>query len=104
MKKPNSKIERAEEGFELKLKPRPSKKVTLQIPEDTLESLEKIAATRDTSVEALIKFYIGQNLRNDVSKLFAEQLIEKATKVLARHIQSREELSAIIQEIRAGSV
>jgi len=53
MKKLNRQISKTEEGFELKLRPRESKSVTIQIPVDTLASLEKLSASRDMSVEAL---------------------------------------------------
>lgn len=55
-----------EEGFALRFRPRPSTTVTLPIPNDTLAALEKVAAGRDMSVEALLKFYIGQGLRQDL--------------------------------------
>jgi hypothetical protein len=59
---------KTEEGFELKFRSRNSQPVTIRIPADTLIELEKIAAGRDLSVEALIKLYIGQALRQDLPK------------------------------------
>ena len=53
--------------FDLKLHPRPKEAIALDIPKDTLELLKKIADTREMSVEALIKFYIGQGLRQEIS-------------------------------------
>ncbi|MCI0489161.1 MAG: hypothetical protein L0229_21420 [Blastocatellia bacterium] len=61
-------MKKNEDSIELHLRPRPSEKVSLNIPEDTLESLRRIAASRDMSCEALIKFYIGQGLRQDLAK------------------------------------
>lgn len=58
----------SEPEFELKLRPRPSQTVSLNIPIDTLQDLENIASKRDMSVEALLKFYIGQGLRQDLAK------------------------------------
>ena len=52
------------------------------------------------SVEALLKFYIGQNLRQDLAKLFSDRVIESTAQVLARHIQSEDEIATIIQEIQ----
>ena len=50
------------------------------------------------------KFYIGQGLR-DAAKLFGDRLLEKIfamnSAVLARYIDSKEEVSGIIQEIQA---
>jgi hypothetical protein len=63
-----------------------------------------VAASRDMSVEALLKFYIGQGLRQDLAKLFSERVLETTAQVLARHIQSEEVISAIIREIRVEAV
>jgi hypothetical protein len=91
------------EEMQLHLKPRPVETVSIQIPKDTLDSIKKIAENRDMSFEALVKFYIGQGLRQDLAKLFSEKVLESTAEVLARHIQSEEEISHIIQEIRAAT-
>jgi hypothetical protein len=88
-----------EEGFVLRFRNRPSSARTIQIPVDTLASLEQVAASRDMSVEALIQFYVGQGLRQDVAKLFADRVLEKTEQVLTRHLQS-DQVSEILQEIR----
>jgi len=72
----------------------------LKIPVETLKSLERVAASREMSVDALIKFYVGQGLRQDLAKLFADRVLETTEQVLTRHIQSEEEVSAILKEIR----
>ncbi|BDA67462.1 unknown protein [Calothrix sp. PCC 7716] len=90
-----------EEELKLNLRHRPTETVSIKIPTDTLESLQKIAAIRDMSVEALLKFYIGQCLRQDLAKQFSGRLMESTAQVLARHIQSEEEVTRIIQEIQA---
>ena len=104
MKKPDEEAPKAEEGFALRFRPRPSAPVTIEMPVDTLASLEKVAASRDMSVEALIKLYVGQGLRQDIAKLFADRVLEKTAQVLTRHIQSEEEVSAILKEIRVEAV
>jgi len=91
----------SEEEIKLQLRPRTAEIVSLNIPIDTLASLEKIAANRDMSVEALLKFYIGQGLREDLAKVFSERLLDKTAQVLARHLDSAEEISTIIREIQA---
>ncbi|WP_225894157.1 hypothetical protein [Atlanticothrix silvestris] len=53
------------------------------------------------SCEALLKFYIGQGLRQDVAQLFSNRVLEATAQVLARHIQSEAEISHILQEIRS---
>ena len=55
------------EALELRLRPRETETISIQIPKDTLESLAKIAEQRDMSLEALLKFYIGKCLRQDLS-------------------------------------
>jgi hypothetical protein len=66
MKKINGNAITTEEEFPLRFRPRPSATVTLPLPKDTLSALEEVAAGRDMSVEALIKFYVGQGLRQDL--------------------------------------
>lgn len=61
MNKPN-------ESINLSIKPRPSENVSIPIPKDTLEALKIIAHNRDMSLEALLRFYIGQGLRQDLAQ------------------------------------
>ena len=89
------------EELQLQIRPREKEIVSLNIPKDTLASLEEVAASRDMSVEALLKFYIGQGLRQDITKLFNQRLLEKTAQVLSRHIQSEEQIYIIMQEIKA---
>lgn len=84
----------------LRLRARASEAVTLSIPSDTLELIRRVAGTRDMSEEALLKFYIGQCLRQDAARMFSERIMETTAEVLARHIPSEEERSAILREIR----
>lgn len=88
------------EELQLKLHPRPAETVSVEIPIDTLQLLQKIATTRDMSIEALVKFYIGQCLRQDLAKQYSERLLKSTVKVLARRLHS-EEVSAIIKEIQS---
>jgi hypothetical protein len=104
MNNPEQNMPASEEGFTLNVKPRPSRSLSVSIPDDTLQSLEKVAAHRDMSLDALLKFYLGQGLRQDLSKFFHERVMEKTAQVLYRHIQSEAEVSAILNEIRTESV
>ena len=104
MKKRIDQTPRTEEGFDLNVRSRASKPVTIHIPAAALASLEKTAAGRDMSVEALLKLYIGQSMRQGVAKLSATHLLEKTAAVLTRHIESKEEVSAILKEIRTESL
>jgi hypothetical protein len=61
-----------EQDLELKVRPRDADTVSLRIPKDTLESLRRVAQQKGMSLEALLKFYIGKCLRQDLSQLFSE--------------------------------
>ena len=61
-------MKKHEDGFEVRLNPRPSETVRLQVPVETVASLEKVAASRDMSLEALLKLYVGQGLRHDLAR------------------------------------
>ena len=90
---------------ELKLhfRPREVESVSIKIPKDTLESLKEVAGNRDMSYQALLKLYIGQGLRQDLSQMFADRVLETTAQVLTRHIQSKVQVSAILQEIQVGT-
>ncbi|HWQ32526.1 MAG TPA: hypothetical protein VNQ79_06565 [Blastocatellia bacterium] len=103
MKRTKENKRKPDEEFELHLRPRPKTAVTLQVPDDVLASLERVASGRDMSVEALMKLYIGQGLRQDLSRILADRVLEKTAQVLTRHLQSEAEISAILQEIRIES-
>ncbi len=94
-------MNKPEEELKLNLRPRATETVSIKIPTDTLESLNKVAVSKDMSVEALLKFYIGQGLRQDLAKFFSDRLLESTAQVLARHIQSEEEILTIIREIQS---
>lgn len=70
----NEQFPMTEEGFELRFRERPSQKLTIELPSDVVASLERVAASRDMSVDALIRFYIGQNLRLDIAILASVSL------------------------------
>jgi hypothetical protein len=92
------------EEFEVELHPRETEMVSIPIPTDTLVSLQQVADSRDMSVQALLKFYIGQGLRHDLTTLFGDRLLATTEQVLTRHIRSEEEISSIIREIRNQAV
>ncbi len=52
-------------------KDRPTKHISLRIPEDVLEDLKRVAPLKGMSgYQALIKFYISQGLRKDLRDLW----------------------------------
>lgn len=54
--------------------------VSIGIPKDTLEALEKVAKKKDLPLKALLKFYVGQGLRNDLSQEETKELALKRMK------------------------
>lgn len=78
--------------------------MTLHIPLDTWATLQKVAQRRDTGLQALLKLYIGQGLRQDTTRLWSERVLATTAEVLTRHSQSEEEVAAILHEIRAEAV
>lgn len=93
-----------DETFELKVNVRSSEAVTIRIPIDTLDALRAIADRKDMSLEGLIKFYVGQGLRADVTQLRADQTLNAAHQVLAEHLKSGEAAAKIVNEIRQRSI
>lgn len=89
-----------EEGYRLKFRERENIEISLTIPKDVLTSLEKVAARRGFDVHALLKLYIGHELRQDLAKLHSENVLERTREVLSKHIKSTEEVSQIIKEIK----
>jgi hypothetical protein len=62
-----------------------------------------VAAEKEMSVEALMKLYIGEGLRDDLSDLYARQILDATANVLSRRLNSEEEVSSILNEIREQS-
>ena len=66
MKKPEAE---QEDIVDLTFRSRATEKVYIEMPKEALTSLKQVAAHRDMSVRALLKFYIGQGLRQDIASL-----------------------------------
>lgn len=88
---------------ELHIRSRETTPITINIPLDTLRTLEQVASSRDMSLEAILKLYIGQGLRSDVSQRFADRVLELTAQVLAQHGQSQEQVESIVREIRRAT-
>ena len=103
--RPERKLMKKPEGEPLlSVRPRETEVVALAIPKDTLASLRQVAAQREMSEQALLKFYIGQGLRQDLARLFGDRVLATTAHVLARHLQSDEAVAAIMREIREEAV
>ena len=93
-------VNTVDEALELKIRPRETETVSIQIPKDTLQSLEHIAKRKDMALPALLRFYIGKGLRNDLSQSFAEHLLDSTARVLTERNYSEEEVADIIHAIQ----
>lgn len=100
----NSPDEMSDETFELKVNSRPYEAIAVRIPSDTLADLRAIAGKKDMSIEGLIKFYVGQGLRADLTQLRADQTLNTAQQVLSEHLKSSEAAAKIVNEIRQRSI
>ena len=89
-----------EEELALRIRVRPTETVSMNIPVDTLDMLKRVASNRDMSVHALLKLYIGHGLRQDAAQLYADRVLEMTAEVLGRHLNSQEEVAAILREIQ----
>ncbi len=97
-------MKKRENEGSLRIKPRETEVVPLAIPKKVVASLERVAAQRDMSYQALMKFYIGQGLRHDLAHLYGKRVLETAAEVLARHLLPDDEVALIVREIRESSV
>jgi hypothetical protein len=92
-----------EEGWVLRFHPREEEVVSLALPVAALAKIDRIAERRAMSRKALLRSYIGEGLREDLAQNYANELLANTKQVLAQHLQSEEEVNAILQEIRTAS-
>ncbi|MBM3225715.1 MAG: hypothetical protein FJZ47_18215 [Candidatus Tectomicrobia bacterium] len=97
-------MKKPEDESPLHLHPRDTEVLILTIPKDVIASVAQVAAQRDMSSEALLKLYIGQGLRQDLTRLFGERVLETTAHVLTRRLQSEETVASIMREIREAAV
>ena len=93
----------SDETLTLNVHPRESETVSIEIPKDTLSSLEQIAERKDMSLTALLRFYIGKGLRQDLSQSFADHVIDSTAKALEKRNYPPSEVAEILQEIQMKS-
>ena len=87
----------------LKIRARPSRMVSIRIPQDTLDALKKVAGHKDMAYQALIKFYVGQGLRADLAALHSQRVIDTTSQILRRHLKSSRKVFTIVEEIRKAA-
>lgn len=67
-------------------KDRPTTTITLKIPVDVMQDLEKAAEEKEMSnAEALIQFYVGKGLRKDLAEIRRKHSVEQAKQILEKH-------------------
>jgi hypothetical protein len=77
---------------------RPMTTISLRMPADVIDDLKEIApALGFTGYQPLMRSYIGQGLRKDLSRLDGSQL-EALTASLRKHGVADEKISAVIAE------
>jgi hypothetical protein len=64
------------EWVEVTWRPRDTTLVPMNLPKTVMASLEQVAQSRDMSIDALLKLYIGRSLRQDLSDLRRRQPID----------------------------
>ncbi|MBC8159864.1 MAG: hypothetical protein H7Z42_01480 [Roseiflexaceae bacterium] len=93
----------AQDTSDVQLRPRATTSIHIAIPTDVIDELERVAQYRDMNIDALLKFYIGQGLRQNTAKLFSERVLDLTAEVLTRHGQSQEQVAVILREIRGAA-
>jgi hypothetical protein len=88
----------------LEIKERPSKMVSLRIPLDTLEQLKEVAASRELGYQSLLKLYIGEGLRKDLTTMKTHTLINKTENLLRKHLNDDRKLHSILRKLRKATV
>ena len=85
------------------IQPCPATQVTLLIPDDLLRRQEEIAAQDAIGVASLLKSYISNGYNADAEASRGRHLLDQAAAILARHIDSPQEVEAIVAELRQAS-
>ncbi|MDQ2746176.1 MAG: hypothetical protein M3T96_02840 [Acidobacteriota bacterium] len=81
-------------------KERPTKEITLNIPEDVCEDLSKIAAKLGFSnSESLMRAYIGQGLRVDLER-FESKEMSNLVESLRRHGVKDEIIASALTDLK----
>jgi methyl coenzyme M reductase subunit C-like uncharacterized protein (methanogenesis marker protein 7) len=82
-------------------KERPLVNVTLQIPGDVLQDLKTVAERLGfSSIEALMRAYIGQGLRTDLERLETNSEISNLIESLRRHGVTDEVIGLALRETK----
>lgn len=94
----------ANADVEIRFRPRETVEFSFPIPKDVLASLERVAVEKETTVEALMRTYVGAGLRDDLGLLFGARVLASVERVLAEHLADSAEVAAIVEELRLAAV
>ncbi len=87
------------DDLKLRLRPRSKVAVTLEIPEDVLTDLQRVALALDFSSHlALMRAYIGQGLRQDLARLHGESELSRVIESLRRQGVADDVIATAIAE------
>lgn len=82
-------------------KDRPQTNINLQIPEDLIEDLKKVASRLGFSnIEALIRAYIGQGLRIDLERLNNAPEVSNLIESLRRQGVKEEVIDSALADLK----
>jgi anti-sigma factor RsiW len=84
----------------VKWRARRSQSFSVALPEAVIEQLCRLAERRETTAEALARLYIGQGIREDMRRVFDEEVLSTTETILAERLGSAEEAQAIVDEVR----
>ena len=91
----NSKEIITEEGYVLRPYPEEKEEVTISIPKLTYQALEKIAERKDLSLKAIIKFYISQGMRQDLTEKESSELALKRLRNRKKFKEEKEDVKLV---------
>jgi len=74
--------------------------VSLRIPLDTLEQLKEVATSKDLGYQSLLKLYIGEGLRKDLSTMKAHNVMNETENLLRKHLGDDRKLRTIMSKLR----
>jgi hypothetical protein len=79
----------------------PTKPVTIRMPVDVVDDLKRVAPEKGMSgYQALIKFYVGQGLREDLELLWKKERAEKLDATLTEFGLKPEQKDRILDLLR----
>jgi len=74
--------------------------VSLRMPEDVVENLKRIAPLKGMSgYQALIKYYVGMGLRQDLETLWLQEVPERIQGILAKHGLTNDVQDELLKEL-----